>query len=66
VRSATDALEDINVKIIAVEEHWNSVSIRDALDARGRHPRPAVTGIGAWWGLPRHVAGNSGGLCGSC
>lgn len=25
-------LEDINVKIIAIEEHWNSVSIRDALD----------------------------------
>ncbi len=25
-------LEDINVKIIAIEEHWNSVNIRDALD----------------------------------
>jgi uncharacterized protein len=25
-------VEDINVKIIAIEEHWNSVSIRDALD----------------------------------
>jgi hypothetical protein len=22
---ATDGLEDINVKIIAIEEHWNSV-----------------------------------------
>jgi hypothetical protein len=32
VRSATDGLEDINVKIIAIEEHWNSVNIRDALD----------------------------------
>ena len=32
MRSATDGLEDINVKIIAIEEHWNSVSIRDALD----------------------------------
>src|SRR6202453_4530021 len=30
--SATDGLEDINMKIIAIEEHWNSVSIRDALD----------------------------------
>jgi predicted TIM-barrel fold metal-dependent hydrolase len=25
-------MEDINVKIIAIEEHWNSVGIRDALD----------------------------------
>ena len=32
MRSATDGLEDINVKIIAIEEHWNSVNIRDALD----------------------------------
>src|SRR5205809_3996619 len=28
----TESLEDITVKIIAIEEHWNSVSIRDALD----------------------------------
>jgi predicted TIM-barrel fold metal-dependent hydrolase len=32
VRSATDDLEDINVKIIAIEEHWNSAGIRGALD----------------------------------
>jgi hypothetical protein len=25
-------VEDINVKIIATEEHWNSAGIRDALD----------------------------------
>ena len=25
-------LEDINMTIIAIEEHWNSVNIRDALD----------------------------------
>src|SRR5271170_3153803 len=25
-------LEDINVKVIAIEEHWNSAGIRDALD----------------------------------
>jgi hypothetical protein len=24
--------EDINMKIIAIEEHWNSAGIRDALD----------------------------------
>jgi uncharacterized protein len=29
---AVDDPEDINVKIIAIEEHWNSVSIREALD----------------------------------
>jgi hypothetical protein len=27
-----DDLEDIKVKIIAIEEHWNSAGIRDALD----------------------------------
>jgi predicted TIM-barrel fold metal-dependent hydrolase len=32
VVTGADGLEDVNVKIIAVEEHWNSVSIRDALD----------------------------------
>jgi hypothetical protein len=32
MRSATDGLEDINVKIVAIEEHWNSAGIRDALD----------------------------------
>jgi uncharacterized protein len=32
LRSGPDDLEDINVKIIAIEEHWNSVNIRDALD----------------------------------
>jgi len=28
MRSAADGLEDINVKIIVIEEHWNSVNIR--------------------------------------
>jgi uncharacterized protein len=32
MRSAADGPEDINMKIIAIEEHWNSVHIRDALD----------------------------------
>jgi hypothetical protein len=32
LRARRTDLEDISVKIIAIEEHWNSVSIRDALD----------------------------------
>jgi len=34
-----DGPEDINVKIIAIEEHWNSASIRDALDRLRGGPR---------------------------
>ena len=30
-----DNPEDIDVKIIAIEEHWNSAGIRDALDFTG-------------------------------
>ena len=44
MRSATDGLEDINVKIIAIEEHWNSDEMllfwmdrADSLSAIAKH-----------------------------